>query len=138
MQASARPMGGAGGGARCTWITGNPRKAGCRAITPADGRCSLPPAPHVGPYGTRPPPCRRSNGTPPVARGAPRRPVRGQAVPRRGPVDASRVLKNGSRPSWSGSRGAGGVFSSLLAVLDEAGAAVAAGLVRDHDARPVA
>src|SRR5438093_2753588 len=27
---------------------------------PAHGRCSLPPAPHVGPYGTRPPPC--SNG----------------------------------------------------------------------------
>src|SRR5437773_4240958 len=30
-------------------------RPGAAQSTPADGRCSLPPAPHVGPYGTRPP-----------------------------------------------------------------------------------
>src|SRR5439155_13139027 len=48
---------------------------------------------------------------------APRSPASRSARPSRSTgarTSSSRVLKNGSRPSWSGSRGAGGFFSSLL------------------------
>src|SRR5439155_18725171 len=87
-------------------IAGNPRKAGCRAIDTSPW--PMLPSPGTSCRSLRHPTAPLLKWTPPVARGAPRRPVR---RPSRSPAAAP----------------------SMLDVLDGRGAAVAAGLVLDHD-----
>src|SRR5437588_7577542 len=91
MQASARPMGGAGGGARCTWF---PRHLMSVPTAPDRPLAVVQMEPHQ----------------------SLEEPLAAQCVARRSPAAAP----------------------SMLDVLDGRGAAVAAGLVLDHDEPRVA
>src|SRR5439155_15053005 len=99
----------------------NPPLSGARLATPLHPSVHAPCRPKVqdsrgrrgGTFGA----CCPTSGDPPAqAPDSPhvsrRHPLRRAASIER--LNTSRVLKNGSRPSWSGSRGAGGFVSSLL------------------------